>query len=136
KVLTEAAIAGRKDHLVGLKENVILGHMVPTGTGFRDHYRTRVKKNIDFGEIGKGSTLTVAAIDAQMEALMSGDIDPLVPREASALLGRTGTESDKEVPAPRPKLDELVPTERPDDDEPPVDPFDAAMGSGSLSEDQ
>jgi hypothetical protein len=52
KVLTEAAIAGRKDHLVGLKENVILGHMVPTGTGFRDHYRTRVKKNIDFGEIG------------------------------------------------------------------------------------
>ena len=52
KVLTEAAIAGKRDSLVGLKENVILGHMVPTGTGFRDHYRTRVKKNIDFGEIG------------------------------------------------------------------------------------
>ncbi|MCL4158522.1 UNVERIFIED_CONTAM: hypothetical protein GTU68_013521, partial [Idotea baltica] len=42
KVLTEAAIAGRRDFLIGLKENVILGHMVPTGTGFRDHYRTRV----------------------------------------------------------------------------------------------
>ena len=37
---------------MGLKENVILGHLVPTGTGFHDHSRTRVKKNIDFGEIG------------------------------------------------------------------------------------
>ena len=106
----------------------------PTGTGFRDHYRTRVKKNIDFGEIGKGSSLSVAAIDAQMEALMSGDIDPLVPRESAGLLGRTGTEADKEVPVGRPKVDELVPTEPPEGD-PPVDPFDAAMGSGSLSED-
>ena len=48
KVLTEAAIAARRDELLGLKENVILGHMVPTGAGFRTHYKTRVKKNIDF----------------------------------------------------------------------------------------
>ncbi len=33
KVLTEAALAGREDFLVGLKENVILGHLVPVGTG-------------------------------------------------------------------------------------------------------
>ena len=33
KVLTEAALAGRTDHLVGLKENVILGHLIPAGTG-------------------------------------------------------------------------------------------------------
>jgi len=36
KVLTEAALAGRTDHLVGLKENVILGHLIPAGTGFRN----------------------------------------------------------------------------------------------------
>ncbi|MBI3818370.1 MAG: DNA-directed RNA polymerase subunit beta' [Planctomycetes bacterium] len=47
KVLTEAAIAGRVDQLVGLKENVVLGHVVPAGTGFRTHYRTTVKKNVD-----------------------------------------------------------------------------------------
>ncbi|MDO4583183.1 MAG: DNA-directed RNA polymerase subunit beta' [Planctomycetia bacterium] len=35
KVLTEAALAGKIDHLVGLKENVILGHLIPAGTGFR-----------------------------------------------------------------------------------------------------
>ncbi|MCA9561579.1 MAG: DNA-directed RNA polymerase subunit beta', partial [Myxococcales bacterium] len=47
KVLTEAALAGKADHLVGLKENVILGHLVPTGTGFRDYQKTRVQKNVD-----------------------------------------------------------------------------------------
>ncbi|MBF0197393.1 MAG: DNA-directed RNA polymerase subunit beta' [Planctomycetes bacterium] len=35
KVLTEAAIAGKTDTLLGLKENVILGHKVPAGTGFK-----------------------------------------------------------------------------------------------------
>ncbi len=35
KVLTEAALAGKIDELVGLKENVILGHLIPAGTGFR-----------------------------------------------------------------------------------------------------
>jgi DNA-directed RNA polymerase subunit beta' len=34
KVLTEAALAGKIDRLVGLKENVILGHLIPAGTGF------------------------------------------------------------------------------------------------------
>ena len=47
KVLTEAAIAGRRDNLVGLKENVILGHLVPTGTGFPPYQCTQVRKNID-----------------------------------------------------------------------------------------
>jgi DNA-directed RNA polymerase subunit beta' len=35
KVLVEAAIAGKTDYLIGLKENVILGHLIPAGTGFR-----------------------------------------------------------------------------------------------------
>ncbi|MCI0588693.1 MAG: DNA-directed RNA polymerase subunit beta' [Planctomycetes bacterium] len=52
KVLTEAALGARRDDLIGLKENVILGHLVPTGTGFRSHYRTRVRKKIEFGPLG------------------------------------------------------------------------------------
>jgi DNA-directed RNA polymerase subunit beta' len=43
KVLTEAALAGKVDYLVGLKENVILGHLVPAGTGFRLHQDAEVK---------------------------------------------------------------------------------------------
>jgi DNA-directed RNA polymerase subunit beta' len=43
KVLTEAALAGRTDHLVGLKENVILGHLIPAGTGFRTIHESEVR---------------------------------------------------------------------------------------------
>ncbi len=39
KVLTEAAIKGKVDHLVGLKENVIIGKLIPAGAGI-DAYRT------------------------------------------------------------------------------------------------
>jgi DNA-directed RNA polymerase subunit beta' len=43
KVLTEAALAGKVDRLVGLKENVILGHLVPAGTGFRIYQESEVR---------------------------------------------------------------------------------------------
>ncbi|WP_020471201.1 DNA-directed RNA polymerase subunit beta' [Zavarzinella formosa] len=45
KVLTEAALAGKADYLVGLKENVILGHLVPAGTGFKMHQDAEVRIN-------------------------------------------------------------------------------------------
>jgi DNA-directed RNA polymerase subunit beta' len=38
KVLTDAAIEGKVDHLLGLKENVIMGHLIPAGTGLK-HFR-------------------------------------------------------------------------------------------------
>jgi DNA-directed RNA polymerase subunit beta' len=41
KVLTEAALAGKVDNLVGLKENVILGHLVPAGTGFHTYQQAQ-----------------------------------------------------------------------------------------------
>jgi hypothetical protein len=41
KVLTEAALAGAVDMLVGLKENVILGHLIPAGTAFQPHLNLR-----------------------------------------------------------------------------------------------
>ncbi len=95
KVLTEAALAGRRDHLVGLKENVILGHMVPTGTGFHDHYRTRVKKNIDFGDIGAVGTLGSSASPRpspdDMEALLSGGLLGDEHRMPLAATGSEGT---------------------------------------------
>ncbi len=43
KVLTEAALAGKTDNLVGLKENVILGHLVPAGTGFHTFQDAEVR---------------------------------------------------------------------------------------------
>lgn len=43
KVLTEAALSGKMDNLTGLKENVILGHLIPAGTGFRSYVDMKVK---------------------------------------------------------------------------------------------
>ena len=43
KVLTEAALAGAVDTLVGLKENVILGHLIPAGTAFSPHLNLKLK---------------------------------------------------------------------------------------------
>jgi DNA-directed RNA polymerase subunit beta' len=37
KVLSEASIRGKRDQLIGLKENVIVGHLIPAGTGMRDY---------------------------------------------------------------------------------------------------
>ncbi len=43
KVLTEASLAGKVDELYGLKENVILGHLIPAGTAFKPHLDIKVK---------------------------------------------------------------------------------------------
>ncbi|HQB91155.1 MAG TPA: DNA-directed RNA polymerase subunit beta', partial [Sphaerochaeta sp.] len=43
KVLTNAAIAGSKDELRGLKENVIIGHLIPAGTGMRKYRDIKLK---------------------------------------------------------------------------------------------
>jgi len=43
KVLTEAALRGASDDLRGLKENVLLGHLIPAGTGFDEHQEVRVR---------------------------------------------------------------------------------------------
>ncbi len=44
KVLSEAALHGKVDPLLGLKENVILGHLIPAGTGFKQWHASNVKK--------------------------------------------------------------------------------------------
>ena len=49
KVLTEAALASKVDYLVGLKENVILGHLIPAGTGFKTHQEAEVRINMPEG---------------------------------------------------------------------------------------
>jgi DNA-directed RNA polymerase beta' subunit len=43
RVLTEAAIKGKVDHLVGLKENVIIGRLIPAGTGMERYRSVKVK---------------------------------------------------------------------------------------------
>jgi DNA-directed RNA polymerase subunit beta' len=48
KVLNEAAIAGKEDHMLGLKENVIVGHLIPAGTGLRAYENLVVGSQEEF----------------------------------------------------------------------------------------
>ena len=45
-MLTEAAIKGKIDHLVGLKENVIIGRLIPAGTGMKCYSDVRLNTDI------------------------------------------------------------------------------------------
>ncbi|HEX41962.1 MAG TPA: DNA-directed RNA polymerase subunit beta' [Phycisphaerales bacterium] len=47
KVLTEASLASRIDDLHGLKENVILGHLIPAGTAFKPHLEMKIKHLVE-----------------------------------------------------------------------------------------
>ena len=51
KVLNEAAIAGKKDNMLGLKENVIVGHLIPSGTGLREYENIRVGSQEEFDRL-------------------------------------------------------------------------------------
>ena len=46
KVLTDAACEGKNDYLLDFKSNLIMGHMIPGGTGYNEYYQ-RVKKLVD-----------------------------------------------------------------------------------------
>jgi DNA-directed RNA polymerase subunit beta' len=51
KVLNEAAIAGKRDNLLGLKENVIVGHLIPSGTGLRSYENIIVGSQEEYDQL-------------------------------------------------------------------------------------
>ncbi|GAA4197938.1 DNA-directed RNA polymerase subunit beta' [Pedobacter jeongneungensis] len=51
KVLNEAAIAGKRDNMLGLKENVIVGHLIPSGTGVRGYERIIVGSQEEYDKL-------------------------------------------------------------------------------------
>jgi len=57
KVLTDAAIKGKTDRLIGLKENVIIGHMIPAGTGMRKYFNIDVYKEY-YGDLDREEEVT------------------------------------------------------------------------------
>jgi DNA-directed RNA polymerase subunit beta' len=72
KVLTEAAINGKEDPLIGLKENVIIGKLIPAGTGMK-RYRT-VKLDTDMSEINVSEDEDIEILE-DVEGEETGNID-------------------------------------------------------------
>jgi len=81
RVLTEAAIMGKRDELRGLKENVIVGRLIPAGTGMAYHLARKAKEEMDESErkaisqqeAEELAAVQLAAIDDQAAASGSGD---------------------------------------------------------------
>jgi DNA-directed RNA polymerase subunit beta' len=70
RVLTEAAIMGKRDELRGLKENVIVGRLIPAGTGMAYHEARKVKEKMDDEErraIAEADAMALAADQAEAE---------------------------------------------------------------------
>jgi DNA-directed RNA polymerase subunit beta' len=75
-VLTEAAIMGKRDELRGLKENVIVGRLIPAGTGMAYHKARKAKEELDeterkaiaLQEAEELAAVQLAALDAQGDA--------------------------------------------------------------------
>ena len=71
RVLTEAAVTGKRDHLRGLKENVVVGRLIPAGTGLTYHSERKNRRDAVAEELVVKST---DEIEAELqEALNSGE---------------------------------------------------------------
>ena len=90
RVLTEAAVRGLKDDLRGLKENVIVGRLIPAGTGFAAHEHRRAKADANdrgsFMDVGGG----VADIDERRQRRRGRHRGRLIRLVSTKSIGRAG----------------------------------------------
>jgi DNA-directed RNA polymerase subunit beta' len=87
RVLTEAAIMGKRDELRGLKENVIVGRLIPAGTGLAFHQARKAKEEMDdserraisMQEAQERAAMELAALEESTTA--EGGDEPATPAE-------------------------------------------------------
>ena len=90
RVLTDAAISGKSDPLLGLKENVIIGKLIPAGTGMSRYRNVQVKISED--------AIPEYWLQRQREhaeAMSDSDYGEMTREEAESLLGGASTPSDE-----------------------------------------
>ena len=73
KVLTDAAIKGKVDPLIGLKENVLIGKLIPAGTGMRRYRETRL--NTDVNPVVEEALEDEVVLADEAEAFIGDDMD-------------------------------------------------------------
>lgn len=90
RVLTGASVSGKRDSLRGLKENIIVGRIIPAGTGYAHHARSREQRRMmENGSLLNDAVPSVTAVDAEQalsEALKSNatNIDSSASEEADS----------------------------------------------------
>jgi len=71
RVLTEAAVTGKRDYLRGLKENVVVGRLIPAGTGLTYHNERRERRDADSGDFLMKSA---DDIEAELQEALSQEV--------------------------------------------------------------
>ncbi len=122
KVLAGAAIAGKEDKLVGLKENVIIGKLIPAGTGYEARLRREEQKRLEAQkpEIDLTTVTTSLLIDdntddSLLEAMIAAAAESSRVRHEAELMEATApavedadSESDGETISPEDLAEELL----------------------------
>jgi DNA-directed RNA polymerase subunit beta' len=72
RVLTEAAVHGKKDTLRGLKENVVVGRLIPAGTGLAYHKERKRKREVDLAASRADTGVSAADVEAALTAALKG----------------------------------------------------------------
>ncbi len=99
KVLTEAAICGKVDHLIGLKENVLIGKLIPAGTGMK-HYRS-LKLDTELNEdddifLDDDDDVVLSGDDEMQEVPEVYEIDDTMEPETEEEVNQTEDETSDE----------------------------------------
>ena len=108
RVLTEAAVRGLRDDLRGLKENVIVGRLIPAGTGFAHHAERRRTREQDLAdqlkELDEESKAAAAASEAEAEvadpaAKAAAALEEGLAAAAEAGVAEAAAEAEESTPA-------------------------------------
>ncbi len=75
RVLTEAAVTGKRDYLRGLKENVVVGRLIPAGTGLTHHAERRRRREEAANPYQPSAYDVEQELGAQLTALDADDDD-------------------------------------------------------------
>jgi len=121
KVLTEAALSSRVDRLLGLKENVILGHLIPAGTAFKPHLKMGVRQIGEPLPVPEEVPAEREPLpdDAQMAALLAGGTSDAVSISAGSPMPAGPGVGTATVPGLPPGTEELGSSAAPQ--EPPAE---------------
>ena len=144
KVLTEASLRGATDDLVGLKENVLLGHLIPAGTGFRKYQDIRVKTLVSpeeledmsfeddfYDEAEDEAEAMILEAEMEVEALAAEDAAAV---ETGEVIGDSGDELVGTMVSPEPSTEvgaEPAADVEPEAEKPTVEIRDVIVGEGS-----
>ncbi|MGB5324349.1 MAG: hypothetical protein WBN40_02840, partial [Pseudomonadales bacterium] len=94
RVLTEAAVTGKRDYLRGLKENVVVGRLIPAGTGLTYHNERKQRKEADAEEF---MTRSSDELEAELQEALNQEISGAGDNASEVTdtpIPDTGTESE------------------------------------------